>query len=110
MNEPTKRNRSPGEVRDALLERAVLAVVASWLTNWSDELHREGRGMTGGWPGTLREARARITGQLSGELAREGMTALTFEELDRLAKMTYTKAKGEWLAHRERLSPEDETP
>ena len=62
--------------------------------------------MIGGWPGTLREARVRITGQLAGELRQKGMTALTFEELDRLAKLTYTKAKGDWLAQRVR-APED---
>ena len=60
-------------------------------------MHKEGRAVAGGWPGTLVEARARITSHLHEELSGRGMKALEPEELNQVVSATYARAKLEWF-------------
>jgi hypothetical protein len=80
-----------------LLE-AALAIGARWAESFCDELRRDGRAVAGGWPGTSAEARARVTLYLGLELARRHMPLLTSDEVGWAARITYQKAKQDWLA------------
>jgi hypothetical protein len=62
-----------------------------------DGVRREGRTVAGGWPGTLPEARGRISQQVNAELARHGFVALTETELAEATNSAYARAKQEWL-------------
>jgi hypothetical protein len=95
--------KSPGvgsaggpERRAELLGRIAVEASVAWVTWWCDELRRQRRPVAGGWPGTLSEARARIVARVSADLG--GAFALTYAELDGLARTAYLRAKGEWRA------------
>ena len=59
--------------RGELLEQAAVDAARSWTGAYCAELVREGRRVEGGWPGTVREARARA--------ATEGATALSGQSM-----------------------------
>lgn len=69
----------------------------SWARAWCETMRTEGRGVQGGWPGTVPEARARILQHLDGNLARRGMSALSEEELLQATSVVYASAKRDWL-------------
>ncbi len=84
---------SAGEPRRALLKAAAVELGRRWADAWREDLGRDGRAVEGGWPGTLREARARVTahaGSIPGPL--------TAEELGWAARATYDEARRAWLA------------
>ena len=82
--------------REALIEQAAMAAARAWATACRVALVREGRRVEGGWPGTLPEARMRASAEAGRALARESMTALTHDELGRLARITYDEARKTW--------------
>jgi hypothetical protein len=78
------------------LERAVDAAGEAWAVAWANTLHGEGRPVSGGWPGTLSEARGRVAACISkrvGAARRIGP-----EELEQLARRAYAAARKAWLA------------
>lgn len=77
--------------RDAL-DREVEAIGQAWAEARIDALKREGRPIAGGWPGTMSEARARVSG-----CAR---TATRGVEPDRetMARRAYVVARARWLS------------
>jgi len=83
--------------RDALLSEAPLLVGESWARTWCETMRTEGRGVHGGWPGTLPEARLRILQHLDVDLARRGMPLLNAEELVVVTTLVYARAKRDWL-------------
>ncbi|MBI4952314.1 MAG: hypothetical protein HY908_09785 [Myxococcales bacterium] len=87
---------SPTESRRALLNDGALAIASSWAQVWCDNMRREGRMVAGGWPGTLPEARARVTAHFDLELRRLGLRLLTYEELEWVTQATYRNAKRAW--------------
>lgn len=76
------------------LELAVDAAGVAWAAGFADALGKEGRAVAGGWPGTLSEARARVSQCAAGRV--------TPDELDQLTRRAYDAAKREWL---ERAGP-----
>lgn len=71
-----------------------LRAAEAWIGWWSDELARQGRGMSGGWPGTLSEARARASELVHRELGVD----IAHEQLEALARATYSAARERWLS------------
>lgn len=95
---PAARGRErTEETREALLADAPTAVGTRWSDARLDELRREHREVTGGWPGTVSEARGRTQMYLDRELAARRLPALTHDELVRVASATYQTARRLWL-------------
>jgi len=101
----TKRERASalgdGELdatpaRLALLRETAGAAGGSWAKLRRDALAREGRHVSGGWPGTISEARSFAASFATTE--RRVAPALTREELTWLARATYAHARRDWLA------------
>jgi len=92
------KSSDPGgaERRAEVLGRIAVETGEAWVLWWYDQLRRQRRPVAGGWPGTLSEARARLTARVSADLGRE--FTLTYAELDVLARTAYFRAKGEWCA------------
>ena len=67
-----------------------IAVGETWASELMRSLRLENRGIVGGWPGTLREARMRI------RLAVR--TKLDIETLEELARIAYLAARRGWSA------------
>ena len=84
------------ETRGKVLEQAALDAARSWAQAYCAELVRAGRRVEGGWPGTIREARAQAAMEGERVLRKESMAKLTHEELDRLARMTFDEARRCW--------------
>jgi hypothetical protein len=81
---------------NSALERAVDAAGEAWALDWSNTLHGEGRSVSGGWPGTLSEARSRVAACVA---KRFGMTRrVSAEELESLTRRAYAAARKAWLA------------
>lgn len=83
------------EVRRAQLERGAIAAGERWADQCRETLRQQGRLPSGGWPGTVREARALVAAYFRTELSGP---ALTFEELERAAKISYARARRHWYA------------
>lgn len=98
----TGERREPDEVegkeqaRRALLEEGAIAVGKQWARGCLEDLRRQSRPATGGWPGTLAEARARVSAHFTEDLRRRSIAALTYSELDWVAKAAYATAKRDW--------------
>lgn len=79
--------------RRALLEQGAITTGERWADRWCDSLRRQGRRASGGWPGTVREARALVAAYFTAELHGP---ALTYDELECAAKISYASAKHHW--------------
>lgn len=86
--------------RELLVERIVTAAASAWASSCFDALAREQRTVSGGWPGTLSEARGRALAGLVRALQAQSMPALTHEELADAARLTNALARRAWLANR----------
>ena len=80
--------------RAARLAEIAALTGARWAKSRVDSLHAEGRRATGGWPGTLSEARNYV----GADEARVGMS---YEELSWMARLVYDSARRDWLARRD---------
>jgi hypothetical protein len=87
-----------GGRRAVLLHEAAVAAARAWTSSWFRTLADDGRRIEGGWPGTLPEARGRVSVDAARALAGSSMTALTREELKRLTRTTYEEARRLWRA------------
>lgn len=72
----------------ATREEEVVEAGVAWATGVRTLLRSEGRPATGGWPGTMSEARARIPHHLGRDLGSG--------ELAHLTKVLYRAAKDSW--------------
>lgn len=88
--------------RSTLLADASRDLGRTWATGWFDDLRREGRAVTGGWPGTMSEARGRTRFHTDALLTRRALPVMTTEELTEAARVTYDSAKALWLGGRVR--------
>ena len=87
------------------LERAVDAAGQAWALDWSTTLSGEGRAVSGGWPGTLSEARGRVAACVARRVGPA--KRVSAEELESLARRAYAAARKTWLARAE-LADDDE--
>lgn len=83
--------------RDAILSEQPALLGETWARGWFQSLMNEGRPVSGGWPGTIQEARCRARAHCDRELSVRGMTPLSHEELDQVAAAIYERAKRDWL-------------
>ena len=104
--QPRRSNRPPGRSRQALLEPGAAALGAQWTRSYCDRLREQGRRIAGGWPGTLSEARARVHTYWGAELRPLGMSELTSEEREKVARLAYAHARRAWLS----CAARDDTP
>jgi hypothetical protein len=89
-----------GDRREALLEAAAQSEGTAWSTWWLCELRRQNRPIAGGWPGTLSEARRRMSRRIATELGPR--FSLTHAELDQVARRAYDHARRDWNLNSER--------
>lgn len=85
------------DARRALLAAGAIVIGERWAEAWREDMRKEGRPVSGGWPGTLPEARARVTAYFGSELARRRLSVLTQDEIGWTARQTYDYAKRDWL-------------
>lgn len=97
--EPKPLRAKPTRKVSAALQRAVQSAGETWAVDSANALRSEGRQVTGGWPGTISEARQRV--RTCALLLGSTMTS---EDLEVLTRLAYETAKKVWLAHSERVS------
>lgn len=92
--------------RQASIEAGATALGRAWAALRRHELHSDGRPASGGWPGTLSEARARVGRRLIVE-ARGGRSELLISEAERevAARLANSSAREEWRRHAEPEAP-----
>lgn len=95
----SRREAASETERRALLEEGSLSAGTRWASSFRAELLSQGRAASGGWPGTMREARARVTEVVVPELRSRGSIELTPEEHEQAARATYAAARRDWLAN-----------
>jgi hypothetical protein len=91
--------------RGMFLEDSAVSLGRSWAEQWRDDLRREGRPAAGGWPGTLREARARVEQHLHAEVTRRKLAAVTAPEREFVARRAYASARAAWCQKAEPEEP-----
>jgi len=77
-------------------ELAAQSIADGWVARVQRDLRVANRALAGGWPGTMREARAVTHAHFYA--TREQHGALEAEELERIARMTYERARKRWLS------------
>lgn len=80
---------------DADLAALAVAAGRDWAAVRVRELAEQDRQVAGGWPGTLREAKAQVLAALS----KRGAAAPTVEQLDGLARAATAAARNCWSHH-----------
>ena len=78
---------SAGPARDALADRAS-QIGEAWAREYVRELREQARAPVGAWPGTMREARMRVSSRLAIVLERD--------RLDELARVANFAARRGW--------------
>lgn len=81
------------EHRLQVLQRAIEAEADAWVDSMARAMNEEGRPVAGGWPGTISEARFRVTRCAAGRPEFR----VTQHELEHLTRHAYVFAKKAWL-------------
>jgi hypothetical protein len=89
--------------RRAFIEQTASALGRTWAEGCRRDLHREGRPASGGWPGTLHEARSLVHHALPVEMEGRRMNAINEAERELAVRTAYASARDEWRRH---LDPE----
>lgn len=106
VNVPPKRGDASASARRASIEQSAAALGRTWAEHFRRDLHREGRAASGGWPGTLREARSRVGLTLVLEVqGRRSVLSITEAEREIAVRMAYSSARDEWRKHVEPEPP-----
>ncbi len=91
--------------RRTFLEDTAAAIGRTWAMRRRQEIRGEGRAASGGWPGTLHEARALVYQALPGEMRGRRMHAITEVEREKAARTAYATARDEWRRGADPESP-----
>jgi hypothetical protein len=94
---PLPRPQVPLPIPVVDLDAIAATVGSDWAVARVRELHAADRAVTGGWPGTLREAK----GQIIAALTRNGLPAPAPERLDLMARAATAAARTCWSRHAE---------
>ncbi len=86
----------PSTARQAMIERTAVSLGLAWAEGWRQDLRQQGRSASGGWPGTMREARMRVGRALPVEMHGQALPALTEVEREVAARKVYASARGAW--------------
>jgi len=76
---------------------ASLHVGDAWVENVRSDLRIDSRRACGGWPGTLREARARTYAHFVSEAGARRYGVLSADDLEVAARAAYGRARNRWL-------------
>lgn len=98
---PPPSQRRNTRARLELLTELSGAIALAWANSCREALHKEGRAASGGFPGTLTEARTRFLQRIGPELERRSLAPASYEEQEREARAIFRRARSEWLAWRE---------
>ncbi len=90
------------QARCALLDEASKNLGRTWAEWWFEDLRRQGRPVTGGWPGTISEARARARAHMQIVLTQRALPPMTQNELTEAARVAYNSARDLWFGCRVR--------
>ena len=104
----TSRQRAEAARRQTFLDQNVTGLGHGWAAHLLAELRREGRTASGGWPGTMREARTRVERLLLPALARAHLPETTSDERLALTRGLYAAARRHWLEQCEVDDEDDE--
>lgn len=88
------------DARRMVLRDIALDVGRRWFDSWRVRLRGEGRSIEGGWPGTIKEARALVAASIR-------LPNVTMEELGWAARTSWAEAKRAWLTSEERRRDTD---
>jgi len=72
-----------------------------WASDLRAALVNEKRRASGGWPGTLREARTHVAISLIPWLQSNGLAAVTSQQCEGAARLVYASARKVWLENRD---------
>jgi hypothetical protein len=72
-----------------------------WAVELRAALVNEKRRASGGWPGTLREARTHVAISLIPWLQSNGQAAVTSQQCEGAARLVYASARKVWLENRD---------
>lgn len=78
---------------DAAQHRLAVAAGEAWATSFASDLRSQRRSIVGGWPGTMREARAWVLAAINARGDR-----VCLETLPALSRCAYSAARTHWLA------------
>ncbi len=96
-SEPQQTDEQPIRLTEALAAGS-LVVGDEWVERVRHDLRADNRATAGGWPGTLREARARTYAYFTNEAALRRFGVLSATELELLVRAVYDRARNQWLA------------
>jgi hypothetical protein len=91
--------------RRGFIEETAATLGRTWAVGCRRDLQREGRPASGGWPGTLREARALVEHAFPVEMQGRRMNAITEVERELAVRTAYASARNEWRRHVEPEGP-----
>ncbi len=83
--------------RRTVLEEGAAALGLRWARGRRSDLRRDGRSASGGWPGTLHEARLLIQRDFLTEALGGSANTLTEAERELAVRAAYAAARAEWL-------------
>lgn len=90
--------RTPGAPN---FEEQLIAAGQRWAHASREQIHQTQRAAAGGWPGTMTEARFRVSQLVSGAPVRP-KSAPTGPDRERMAHVLYASARAEWLLGRDK--------
>jgi hypothetical protein len=79
-------------------EADLLRVGSAWVARVQRDLREDNRRTRGGWPGTLREARAHAYAHFGTKAAMRRYGVLTADQLEVAVRAVYKHARDQWLA------------
>jgi hypothetical protein len=91
-----EKARGDLERRSRLIHDRPLVLGASWAVDACQAAVLSGRKLEGGWPGTVPEARTRVSQELTRALTELGMSTLSHDELVTATSLAYERAKRDW--------------
>lgn len=97
---PRDEQRPLDELNEATRGRAE-QVGRLWAAELRAALVNEQRRASGGWPGTLREARTHVAISLIPWLHSNGQAGVTSQQCEGAARLVYASARKVWLENRD---------
>jgi len=86
---------------DPSLDARACRTGRDWATRVREVYVAERRAPSGGWPGTMTEARARVGLALDRDSASRGWDGLTVSQRETVARLIYSSARSTWMGLRE---------
>ena len=83
--------------RETILQDLPVGVGVAWARALCESIEGDGSPIEGGWPGTMVEARARVSGELGRELSRHALAPPSIEEFAAATNIAYARARQVWL-------------